>query len=122
MGIGAIGPKIADSVIAFFREPDNRRIIEKLRDAKVNMTQEKPEEQPLAGLEFVITGRLEAFSRAEAEAKVKALGGTAGSSVSGKTSYLVVGADPGGKLARARELGVKQLTEAEFIRLLESKG
>ncbi|GAI43450.1 unnamed protein product [marine sediment metagenome] len=78
----------------------------------------KPEELPLAGQEFVITGRLETFARQEAEAQVKALGGSIGSSVTRKTTYLVVGADPGSKLARAQALGIKQLTEEEFLRLL----
>jgi len=123
MSIPTIGPKIADSIIAFFRQEENRRIIDRLRKAGVRLEEEvaKPEELPLAGQEFVITGRLEAFSRQEAEARVKALGGTTGSSVTKKTTYLVVGADPGSKLARAQELGTKQLTEEEFLRLLEQK-
>ena len=61
----------------------------------------KPKELPLAGLEFIITGRLESFTRQEAEAKNKTMGGKATSDVSSKTSYLVVGVDPGSKLARA---------------------
>ncbi|GAH09120.1 unnamed protein product, partial [marine sediment metagenome] len=82
----------------------------------------KPEELPLAGQEFVITGRMEAFSRQEAEARIKALGGTAKDSVTKKTTYLVVGAEPGGtKFSRAQELGTKLLTEEELTRLLEQK-
>jgi len=120
--ISTVGPKIADSIIAFFRQEANRDIIKRLKEAGVRLEEKaaKPAEQPLAGMEFVITGRLEGFSRPEAEARVKALGGTTGSSVSQKTTYLVVGADPGSKLARARQLGIKQLTEAEFLRLLET--
>ncbi|MFC2051753.1 BRCT domain-containing protein, partial [Chloroflexota bacterium] len=64
---------------------------------------------------------LEAFSRQEAEARVKTLGGTAKDNVTGNTTYLVVGADPGSKLARAQALGTRQLTEEEFIRLLENR-
>lgn len=122
MSIPTVGPKIADSIIAFFRQEANRSIIKRLKEAGIRLEAKvaKPEEQPLAGMEFVITGRLEAFSRAEAEARVKALGGTTGSSVSKKTTYLVVGADPGSKLEHARELGTKRLTEAEFRRLLEA--
>ena len=67
----------------------------------------------------VITGRLESFSRPEAEAMIKALGGSTGGSVSRKTTHLVVGADPGSKLARAQALGTKTLTEAEFLKLLD---
>ena len=121
MAIETIGPKIADSIIAFFRQEENKKIIEKLRKAGVRLEEAavKLEELPLTGMEFVITGTLEAFSRQEAEARVKALGGTAGSSVTQKTTYLVVGADPGGsKLAKARSLGIKQLNEEEFLNLL----
>jgi len=123
MDIPAIGPKIADSIIAFFKQEENRRIIQKLREAGVNLKEEaaKPEKLPLAGMEFVITGRLESSSRQEAEARIKALGGSTGSNVTQKTTYLVVGADPGSKLARARALGTKQLNEDEFLRLLEHK-
>ncbi len=123
LSIATIGPKIADSIIAFFGQEENRRIIERLREAGVRLEEEaaRPEELPLAGQEFVITGRLETFSRQEAEARIKALGGTAKSDVTRKTTYLVVGAEPGSKLARAQELGTKQLTEEEFVKLLEQK-
>jgi DNA ligase (NAD+) len=123
ISIPTIGPKIADSIIAFFRQEENRDIIERLKKAEVRLEAEavKPEVLPLTGMEFVITGRLEAFSRQEAEAQVKALGGSTGSSVTRKTTYLVAGADPGSKLARAQALGTRQLSEAEFIQLLKNK-
>jgi DNA ligase (NAD+) len=125
--LSSIGPKIAESIVAFFRQEGNKQIIEKLKKAKVRLEREKvkearPEELPLAGLEFVITGKLESFSRSEAEAKIKALGGKAGSDVTRKTSYVVVGADPGSKLAKAEKLGVKTLSEAEFMDLLDKAG
>jgi DNA ligase (NAD+) len=120
----SIGPKIAESIVAFFRQKGNRRIIEKLKERGVKLEREKvkeaqPEELPLAGLEFVLTGKLESFSRSEAEAKIKALGGKAGSDVTKKTSYVVVGADPGSKLAKAEKLGIKTLSEAEFLEKLD---
>jgi DNA ligase (NAD+) len=122
MSIPTIGPKIADSVVAFFRQEENKKIIQKLKDTGVKLEEiAKPKEQPLAGMEFVITGRLEAFSRQEAEARIKALGGSTKDNVTRKTTYLVVGVDPGSKLARAQELGTKQLTEEELRRLLEQK-
>ena len=122
MSIPTVGPKIADSIVAFFRQKENRKIIERLRKARVKLEEiAKPKEQPLAGMEFVVTGRLEAFSRQEAEARIKALGGSTGSSVTKKTTYLVVGADPGSKLAHAQELGTKQITEEELLRLLRQK-
>ncbi|GAH83156.1 unnamed protein product, partial [marine sediment metagenome] len=120
LSIPTVGPKIADSIITFFRQEENRDIIGRLRKAGVRLEEEavKPEELPLAGTEFVITGRLENFSRQEAEARIKALGGSTGSSVTRKTTYLVVGAEPGSKLAHAQELGIKQLTEEELLGLL----
>ncbi|MBE9513205.1 MAG: NAD-dependent DNA ligase LigA [Chloroflexi bacterium] len=120
--IPTIGPKIADSIIAFFSNEENKNIIKKLEGKDVLPLPEKgakPEELPLTGQEFVITGRLETFSRQEAEARVKALGGTAKSDFTRKTTYLVVGTEPGSKLARAQTLGIKQLTEDEFLKLLE---
>jgi DNA ligase (NAD+) len=121
--IPSIGPKIAESIVAFFRQQRNRQIIEKLRKAGMRLEREKvkeakPKELPLAGLEFVLTGKLESFSRSEAEAKIKALGGTVSSDVTKKTSYVVVGADPGSKLAKAEKLEIKTLNEAEFLDFL----
>jgi len=122
MSIPTIGPKIADSIIAFFRQEANRNIIRKLKEAGVRLEEEaaaKPEALPLSGMEFVLTGTLAAFPRKEAEERIKALGGTTGSSVTKKTTYLVVGADPGSKLAKAQQLGTKILNEEEFLELLE---
>jgi DNA ligase (NAD+) len=123
MEIEAIGPKIADSLVAFFHAEENRQIIRRLKNAGVKLEEEiKTEKLPLAGQEFVITGRLEAFSRPEAEARIKALGGTAKDNVTKKTAYLVVGADPGGnKLAKAQELGTEQIKEDRLLRLLGQK-
>lgn len=124
LSIPSVGPKIADSILAFFRQGENRGIIQRLKDAGVKLEEKKARlaELPLAGLEFVITGRLEAFSRQEAETKIKALGGSTKDSVTRKTSYLVVGADPGGtKITKAQELGTPQIDEKELIRLLEQK-
>jgi len=123
----SIGPKIAESIVAFFRQKGNKQIIKKLRKAGVKLEREKVEEAkleelPLAGLEFVLTGKLETLSRSEAESKIKALGGKAGSDVTKKTSYVVVGADPGSKLAKAEKLGTKTLSEAEFLDLLNQAG
>ena len=78
----------------------------------------KPKELPLAGQEFVITGTLAAFSREVAENKIRVLGGTAKDNVTRQTTYLVVGTEPGSKLARAQALGIRQLTEAEFLRII----
>ena len=121
--ISTVGPKLADSIIVFFKQEENRNIINRLKMAGVRLEEEaaQPEELSLAGEEFVITGRLEAFSRQEAEARIKALGGSTSSSVTRRTTYLVVGADPGSKLAHAQALGTKLLTEEELLHLLEQK-
>ena len=78
----------------------------------------KPNELPLSGKEFVLTGKLESLSRPEAEARIKELGGAAKDNVTRKTDYVVYGADPGSKLARARELGIKTIEEKEFLKLI----
>jgi len=121
IAIESIGPKIADSVTAFFRQEENKKIIQKLKEAGVFPNEEAAavqKELPLSGKEFVLTGRLESLSRQEAEARIKALGGAAKDNVTRKTDYVVAGADPGSKLARARELGITVLDEKEFLTLL----
>jgi DNA ligase (NAD+) len=120
--IPSIGPKISESIAAFFRQEGNRNIIEKLKKAGVKLEEEPSRAKagglPLSGKEFVITGKLASSTRSEAEAKVKALGGTAGSNVTKKTGYLVVGEDPGSKLDKARKLGIAVLTEEEFLKMI----
>ncbi|MBM4463502.1 MAG: NAD-dependent DNA ligase LigA [Chloroflexi bacterium] len=122
LSVPSIGPKIAESIVTFFRQEGNRRIIEKLREARVSLVEEKalakPAELPLAGQEFVLTGRLESFTRQEAESRIKELGGAVGSSVTRKTNYVVVGAAPGSKRDKALTLGIRLLTEEEFRRML----
>ncbi len=126
--IPTIGPKIAESVVAFFRQEQNLKVIEKLRRAglknleKLEAEPSEVRELPLSGQEFVITGRLGAFPRHEAEARIKRLGGVVGSNVTRKTSYLVVGEEPGSKLQKAQALGVRLLSEGDFLRLLEEAG
>jgi len=118
--IPSIGPKIAESILAFFRQEQNRQIIEKLRKAGVKLKSDevKRKDLPLAGLEFVITGKLESFTRQQAEARIKALGGKAGSDVTRKTNYVVVGTDPGSKLARAEALEIEKLNEEQLLQKL----
>jgi DNA ligase (NAD+) len=119
MEVSAIGPKIADSITAFFREEDNKRIIQDLKEAGVKTaeTAAAPKDLPLSGQEFVVTGRLDSFTRQQAETKIKELGGAAKDNVTRKTDYVVYGADPGSKLTRAKELGIKTLNEQEFLEL-----
>jgi DNA ligase (NAD+) len=120
--IPSVGQKIAGSITAFFRNPENLHIVEKLKTAGVNMKAEAAplaaEAPALAGQEFVITGKLEKFSRETAEEMIRNLGGTAKSDVTKKTSFLVVGLEPGSKLEKARKLGTKQISEAELLAML----
>jgi DNA ligase (NAD+) len=118
--IPAIGIKIAESVHGFFQQESNLRIVDKLRKAGVRLAEEDVgrKELPLVGKEFVITGKLETFARSEAEARIKELGGSTGSIVTKKTTYLVVGTDAGAKLDKARALGTPQLNEEEFLKLI----
>jgi DNA ligase (NAD+) len=117
-----VGPVMAASVRSWFDEPSNRRLVQRLRDAGVRMVGERRRTatgpQPLAGKTFVLTGALGALSRDEAAARIEALGGKVVGSVSGKTSYLVVGAEPGSKLEKARRLGVAILDEPAFLGLI----
>ena len=116
-----VGPKIADSIVAYFGNTKNEEIIKELESAGVTMRLEKKEtgNKPLSGMEFVITGKLESMSRPNAEEKIKQLGGAAKGDVTRKTNYLVAGADPGSKLDRAREMGIKIISESELLRLLK---
>jgi DNA ligase (NAD+) len=120
MEVGEVGPKIAEGVREFFSESANRKLIERLKQAGVNMKEERkaPVSAKLAGKTFVFTGTLANRTREEAEALVASHGGKAGGSVSKKTSYVVVGADPGSKFDKAKSLGVSILTESQFERLL----
>lgn len=115
-----IGPVIAASVRAFFDEPRNLALVEELREAGLRMEEENSEagERPLDGLTFVLTGGLDSMTRDEARAAIETRGGKVTGSVSARTSYVVVGEDPGSKLDKANKLGVSTLDEAAFLELL----
>ncbi|HTS12653.1 MAG TPA: NAD-dependent DNA ligase LigA [Candidatus Limnocylindrales bacterium] len=122
MEVGEVGPKIADGVREFFSESANRKLIDRLKHAGVNMKEERkaPVSTKFAGKTFVFTGTLANRTREEAEALVASHGGKAGGSVSKKTSYVVVGTDPGSKFDKAKSLGVPILDEPQFEKLLAS--
>jgi DNA ligase (NAD+) len=123
LNVEEVGPKIAEGVREFFSESANRKLIDRLTSVGVNMKEERvaPKSTKLAGKTFVFTGTLAKRSREEAEALVQSHGGKAASSVSKKTSYVVVGADPGSKFDKAKSLNVPILEEAQFDKLLSSK-
>ncbi|MBP2644827.1 MAG: ligase [Firmicutes bacterium] len=120
--IDEIGPKIAESVVAYFASEDNLELIEKLHRAGVKLTEEKPDETnvPLAGKTFVLTGTLPTLTRSEATARIEAAGGKVAGSVSKKTHYVVAGEEAGSKLDKARQLGIPILDEQELLLLLQT--
>ena len=121
--VDEVGPTIAEGVREFFSESANRKMIEHLRAVGVNMKDERPAQRSakFAGMTFVFTGTLRNRSREEAEALVASHGGKAGSSVSKKTNYVVVGSDPGSKLDKAKSLGVQILNEGQFEKLVSPR-
>lgn len=124
VAVDGVGPVIAESVRRFFGEEPNRQIVEKLREAGVNLEgpagAERPAEGPdLSGVTVVLTGGLSGRTREEATAELAARGAKVTGSVSKKTSYVVAGQDPGSKLAKAEQLGVTVLDEEGLERLLQ---
>jgi DNA ligase (NAD+) len=123
LGVEGVGGQVAASIREFFGDPQNQALIKKLQEAGVRgLPPESSTAAPLAGKTFVFTGGLPHFSREAAKAQVTAKGGKVSSSVSAKTDYVVAGADPGSKLAKARELGVTILDETAFETLLKESG
>ncbi len=123
MTIHGIGERIAESVYRFFRDENNRALLERLRRAGLQFAAETPKTRPqtgfFAGKTFVLTGELSTMTRTEARQAIEARGGRVTDSVSRRTDYLIVGRNPGSKLEKARQLGVPVLDEDEFLRLLE---
>jgi DNA ligase (NAD+) len=120
-GAQGVGTVIATAVREFFDREEARALLEKLRRAGVRLEETREKlEGPLTGKTFVITGTLAAMSREVAKERIEALGGKVTNSLSGATSYLVVGDSPGSKLDKAAKLGVATLDEAAFLSLLEA--
>ena len=115
-----VGPKVAESIFQFFHEPRNRELIDRLRAAGLQFTYQssRPKAGPLHGLTFVLTGTLPNLSREEAKLRIEAAGGKVTGTVSKKTDYVVAGADPGSKLDKAGELGVKVVNEEQLLDLI----
>jgi len=119
--IHEIGPKVAQSIYDFFQHKETRVILEKLERAKVNMRQQPEEVKGMgkfSGKTFVFTGELQGFTRNQAEARVKILGGRTAGSVSKKTDFVVAGPGAGSKLVKAKRLGVKVIDEQEFKKMI----
>jgi len=119
MEVEGIGPEVAASVHQFFRDKKNKESIELLKKAGVKVIEPKVKEKgKLAGKTFLFTGALKTFGRDEARNVVESLGGMTTSSVSKKVDFVVVGEDPGSKFDKAKELGIKTLTEEEFKKMI----
>jgi len=115
MDVEGVGPAVARAIAQFFREPKNRAVIEACRARGVVLRSERtPSLGSLEGKRIVFTGTLSSFPRAAAEKRVRDLGGTPSAAVAANTDFVVVGAHPGSKLARARHLGIPLLTEEQF--------
>lgn len=115
-----IGAITAQNILDWFQSPQSQHLIERLREAGVNMqAEQKGEDQRFAGKTFVLTGTLDRFTRAEATKMIEDRGGKAAGSVSKKTTYVVAGEAAGSKLRKAQELGIPVLTQEEFLALME---
>ena len=120
--IDGIGPKIAKSIVDFFMLDSSKELLNKINKSGLTTKLKRikqVKESKLRGKVLVITGTLSSMPRSQAEDLIKSLGGKAGSSVSKSTDYLIIGEEPGSKLKKAKELGIKILNEQEFLELVE---
>jgi DNA ligase (NAD+) len=119
-----IGPKVAESIVFTFKQPEHKELLTRLKQAGLRFDYEKEEivtHKILKEKTFVLTGALENFSREEAKRVIESLGGKVTSSLSSKTDYLVVGESPGSKLSKAKELGTSLVSEEEFLNLINKE-
>jgi len=112
---------VAESIFKFFKEKRNLEFIEKLKRVGVKiLKKEKKEKLPLKGLVFVFTGALKTMTREEAKKKVRELGGEVSESVSKRVNFVVVGENPGSKYEKAQKLGLKIISEEEFLKMIQA--
>lgn len=121
VSIYEIGPKAAESIYKFFRQKRNIEVIEKLKKAGVKIIYKKQRSDILKGLKIVVTGTLKNFTRDGINKFIEENGGHAASSVSKNTDFVIVGENPGSKFQKAKQLGVKIMTENEFLAFIEEK-
>ncbi|MDW7988436.1 MAG: NAD-dependent DNA ligase LigA, partial [candidate division WOR-3 bacterium] len=121
--IMGIGPTVAESIKNFFTDKENLRLIERLKKVGLKFSEEPVaiQKKPLAGKTFVITGTLKNYTREQATELIFRLGGNVSSAVSKKTDYLIVGSEPGSKYEKAKALGVKMISEEEFLKMISEK-
>jgi len=118
-----VGPKVAEAIVEFFGEPRNCELVDRLRAAGLQFTYQstRPKGGKFKGMTFVLTGTLPNLSREDAKKIIEAAGGKVSSAVSKKTNYVVAGEDAGSKLAKAQELGIRVVNEAEFIEMVKDQ-
>jgi len=116
-----VGPKVAQSIYDWFRESRNLKLLQKMEEVgiKIKAQKLKVTSLKLKGSSFVLTGSLETMERGEAKERIRELGGDVSESVSKKTSYVVVGAEPGSKTEKAKRLGIRTINENEFLKMLK---
>lgn len=121
MDIQEFGPKMAESIVLFFQQEENLKIIRKLKEAGVNLSSQRrtPDRQPLEGIQFVLTGSLQHLSREEAREAIERLGGRVTGSVTRNTDYVVVGKDPGQKFEQAKKMDIRMIAEADLLKMLK---
>ncbi|MBS3819448.1 NAD-dependent DNA ligase LigA [bacterium] len=121
--IREIGPQISESVVRFFQQKENQKVLEKLEQLGIEVEDMAPskEKMPFQGMTFVFTGSLEGYSRKEAQDLVEEWGARVSSSVSSETDYVVVGENPGSKLEDARKINVRTINEKEFNELIQKR-
>jgi len=125
MAVPEIGTKMAESIKIFFEQEQNKQFLDKLRRAGVRLTEEvkgKDASGKLEGLTFVLTGTLEKYTRNQAKEAIEKMGGRVSSSVSKKTDYVLAGDNPGSKLGKAKNLGIKIINEEEFETIIGEQG
>ena len=119
LAIPDIGEVVAESILAWFSDEDNLKLLSDLKELGVKPVEENVEKLPLVGESYIVTGTLESMGREEAEDKLRTLGATVTSSVTKNTTALIVGEKPGkSKLEKAEKLGIKKITEKEFLDLI----
>jgi DNA ligase (NAD+) len=119
MRIRGIGPETADAIVKFFSDERNRNSIKKMLEYGVEVYWGEEKKGPLSGKVFVFTGELDCCPRSKAKEMVEELGGQTADTVSKRVHYLVVGKDPGSKLQKAQKLGIRIISEEEFLKMLE---
>ena len=119
-----IGPQIAESVVRFLADHHNRHIVDRLKNAGVQMVEKKKRGSTsllFSDKTFVLTGTLTSLTREDAKQRIEALGGKVASSISRNTDYVIVGTDAGSKLEKAKTLAIPLLDEQKFLNMLQNE-